>query len=352
MAARRRHSQCVWVGLAFTLTALTAAANPGLADELLALNPPSSTQVEDGDGTLCNLGAIGPVVRARLVVRDTRRAVGPYVVRLPGYATADSEASTKDDVDAIDSFAPFIIRAKPGDTLRIDLVNHLRDADIIPAPDYESQANKDAGDKAINLHTHGLIVKPRPYGPCGSVGDNIFTLADWKNVARYRIDIPKRIKGAYLNAPKDDPDHDTGHDDGPYPAGPYWFHAHVHGFAKPDVLSGQSGFLSIDCPTGASAAACPNSPAHLHAEEQVITLRDIQVLARQGQTPDVLPPLPNPLPPNAAETAFYNRSIDYDPALCASLTTDLSKLDLTKLQPGFCVASNPNPDLMVSQVNG
>lgn len=231
-------------------------------------------------------------------------------------------------------------------------MNYLRDADIIPAPNYEGQANKDVGDKAINLHTHGLIVKPRSYGPCGSVGDSIFTQADWKNVARYRIDIPKRIRGAFLNAPKNDPDNDPGHDDGPYPAGPYWFHAHVHGFAKPDVLSGQSGFLSVDCPTGASAAACPNSPAHLHAEEQVMALRDIQVLAPQGQTPDVLPPLLNPLPPNAAETAYYDRSIDYDPALCASLTTDLPTLDLTQLQPGFCVASSPNPDFVVSQVNG
>lgn len=98
----RRLSQRVWVGLALASTALTVAATPGLADELQALNPPSSTQVEDGDGTLCNLGPLGPVVRARLVVRNTRRAVGPYVVRLPGYATADSEAFTSDDVDFID----------------------------------------------------------------------------------------------------------------------------------------------------------------------------------------------------------------------------------------------------------
>jgi FtsP/CotA-like multicopper oxidase with cupredoxin domain len=114
------------------------------AEELRQPEPPLPTGVV-ADPPLapgCTpLSAEGRVRPARLIVRNSdRHDVGPYTVTLPGYAT--------DDDPAKDRYAPFVIEAAPGDTLRIDLINQLPDA--WPT------------DAIINLHTHGLIVSPRP----------------------------------------------------------------------------------------------------------------------------------------------------------------------------------------------
>jgi hypothetical protein len=89
-------------------------------------------------------------VRAQLVVRNSsRNDVGPYRVTLPGYATGPTDGGE-------DSYRPFLIRAKPGDMLRIDLANQLDESDP---------------DNIVNLHQHGLIVAPRPYSPGFSRGN-------------------------------------------------------------------------------------------------------------------------------------------------------------------------------------
>jgi hypothetical protein len=66
----------------------------------------------------CTLPAAGPLQKSLLIVRDTPRIVGPYTVNLPGYATDPNDT-------AHDSYRPFLIRAKPGDSLRLDLANQL-----------------------------------------------------------------------------------------------------------------------------------------------------------------------------------------------------------------------------------
>jgi FtsP/CotA-like multicopper oxidase with cupredoxin domain len=92
-------------------------------------------------GAGCPLSAPGPVVGTRLVVLYSfRNDVGPYSVTLLGYATDKGK----------DSYRPSLIRANLGDTLRIDLVNQLDESDP---------------DNIVNLHTHGVIVAPRPCFP-------------------------------------------------------------------------------------------------------------------------------------------------------------------------------------------
>jgi FtsP/CotA-like multicopper oxidase with cupredoxin domain len=54
------------------------------------------------------------------------------------------------------SYRPYLISAKPGDTLRVDLVNKL---------------GTEAADNLINLHTHGSVVSPRPDLPRNSPVD-------------------------------------------------------------------------------------------------------------------------------------------------------------------------------------
>lgn len=81
---------------------------------------PLSTEVVDEPplGPGCTLPAAGPLQKSLLIVRNTPRIVGPYTVKLPGYATDPNDT-------AHDSYRPFLIRAKLKDSLRVDLANQL-----------------------------------------------------------------------------------------------------------------------------------------------------------------------------------------------------------------------------------
>ena len=203
-----------------------------------------------------------------MVRNSLRNDVGPYSVTLPGYATDGTQ----------ESYRPFLIKAKPGDTLRIDLVNQLNEAD---------------SDNIVNLHTHGLIVAPRPYFPCNSLGDYIFdSVGPDPNQGglplKYRIDIPETIQGPEAVQSID------GHPltKSPFPSGLYWFHSHVHGSAKNHVFAGQTGILAID-PKGDDAT----NAFRAGAEDKFLVLRDIQLKVPPGQTPDKFSSAPSaPIP--------------------------------------------------------
>jgi FtsP/CotA-like multicopper oxidase with cupredoxin domain len=293
------------VQLAGWLVCCALAASAAQADPLRDLPRPSDKGVMPIDETQCGLNKPSHIVGARLIVRNTLRPIGPYVVRLPGYTTADDETplprapgQTYPEGADLDYFAPMELHAKPGDTLRIDLVNQLLDSETVPDdPNFTQTAVVNSNDRMVNLHTHGLIVKPRPYGPCGALGDYIFDDVDWSATAHYRIDIPERIRGAYFNAPKTDAAYQRDRK-GPYPAGPYWIHSHLHGLAKYSVLAGQSAFLSVDCPNEKDVNQCPNGATALQVEPKdvkVLALKDIQVLVDGDHTPDKFTtPAPDP----------------------------------------------------------
>ncbi len=194
---------------------------------------------------------LGPRKPARLVLRDAPRPdVGPYTVTLPGYSSSLTAGA-----GAGDRYRPFLVEAMPGDTLRFDLVNQL------PA------ASGMADD--VNLHTHGLIVSPRR---CAPFGDSVYVEVPPGNTARYAITIPATVPGAMFAG---------GGPDQPYPPGLNWFHAHVHGKARIDVMAGQAGILQIGDLRTTLLAAPSLSPAAtetLRATEVVyLGLRDIQL---------------------------------------------------------------------------
>ena len=240
------------------------------ADELKSpLDPSKDVAPDPAPSVGCSLSAPGPVIKAKLVVRNSlRNDVGPYSVTLPGYATDGK----------LDSYRPFLIRAKPGDTLRIDLVNQLNEAD---------------SDNIDNIHFHGLIAAPRPYFPCNSLGDYIFdAVGPGSNQGGlpliYRVDIPKTIQGPETVQSID------GHPlaKSPFPSGLYWFHSHVHGSAKNHVLAGQTGILAID-PKDDDAT----NALRVGAEDKFLVLRDIQLKVPPGQTPDKFSSAPSaPIP--------------------------------------------------------
>lgn len=201
--------------------------------------------------------SLGPRRFARLIVRDAMRPdVGPYTVQLPGYSTGRENL-----------YRPFIIKARPGDTLRIDLRNEIA---------------KSATQNLINLHTHGLIVSPRR---CAPFGDSVYVATPPSTTSKYAITIPAKLPGSTFGG---------GGPDQPYPSGINWFHAHVHGQAMPDVMAGQSGILQVGDlleTLRATPKLSQEATAALDKTDVVyLGLRDIQLEVKAGDTPDRILP--------------------------------------------------------------
>ncbi len=104
------------------------------------------------------------------------------------------------------------LRAKPGDKLRVRLINRLP-----TEPAHSGSHNSHHEWNTTNLHTHGLHVSP------SGKADNVFRRISPKTSFDYEIDIPE--------------DH---------PAGTFWYHAHKHGAVSAQVASGMSGAIIID----------------------------------------------------------------------------------------------------------
>src|SRR5882724_3310887 len=104
-----------------------------------------------------------------------------------------------------------VIRASPGDVLRITYVNDL------PPKSSETCAVNPCMNMT-NLHFHGLSVSP------DAPQDNVLTmLAMPGQVLHYRVQIPR--------------DH---------PPGLFWYHTHPHGESHRQVLDGMSGAIVIE----------------------------------------------------------------------------------------------------------
>ena len=96
-------------------------------------------------------------------------------------------------------YAGPVLRVRPGDMLRIRLVNDL--------------------DEPTNLHFHGM--RSSPLGN----GDNVHVAVAPGASFTYEIRIPAT-----------------------QPPGLYWYHSHVHGLSEQQVMSGLSGALVVEAP--------------------------------------------------------------------------------------------------------
>src|SRR4029077_14060244 len=106
---------------------------------------------------------------------------------------------------------PPVIRAFPGDVLRIDYVNDL------PAKSQETCAVNPCMDMT-NLHFHGLTVSPN-----APQDDVLGMMARPGQVLHYSVEIPR--------------DHLPGL---------FWYHTHPHGESHRQVLDGMSGAIVIE----------------------------------------------------------------------------------------------------------
>jgi len=143
------------------------------------------------------------------------------------------------------------LRAKPGDTLKIKLVNAL-------------PANLGAGGhtnntlheyNTTNLHTHGLHVSP------SGNSDNVLLDVLPGTTQDYEIQVPAN-----------------------HPAGTFWYHAHRHGSVAAQVSSGMSGALIIE----GGMDAVPEVAATKGDHDRVVLLQQIPYVIPPGETEGVI----------------------------------------------------------------
>jgi FtsP/CotA-like multicopper oxidase with cupredoxin domain len=124
------------------------------------------------------------------------------------------------------------IRARPGDTLYLRLINTLPPvADGFHSPPQDPPPEGHSHHFSFNitnLHTHGIHTAPQgPINPGGGnakyESDNVLVELGPGDQQEYRIQI-----------------HDK------HPAGTFWYHAHVHGSTALQLSSGMAGALIIE----------------------------------------------------------------------------------------------------------
>lgn len=120
-----------------------------------------------------------------------------------------------------DSYVPPTLRVRPGDVIRLRLVNQL--------------------DHPTNLHTHGLHVSP------SGNSDNVFLTVAPGQAQDFEFRIPRN-----------------------HPSGMFWYHPHTHGFSNEQVRNGMSGALVVD-------GLLDSFPALHGIKERVLLLKDIQL---------------------------------------------------------------------------
>lgn len=182
-------------------TAAAAAGNTAApADTLLAV-----PEVSSANG----------VLRTTLRVASARLEIGGRTVETNAYEGR---------------FVPPTLRARPGDVIRLRLVNAM-------------------ADEPTNLHYHGMNVSPR------GNSDNIFLHVAPGQSFDYEVRIPQ--------------DH---------PSGLFYYHAHTHDMSERQVLGGLSGGLIVE--------GLLDGVRELRGvPERVLLLKDIQIDS-DGQIPE------------------------------------------------------------------
>lgn len=176
-------------------------------------------------------------------------------------AVVDMQAPQPVSTWTYDGVVPgYTWEVQPGDTLDIDLKNHLPEIEH----DMPMDMTRPHEWSTTNLHTHGLHVSP------SGNSDNVFLEIKPGESQRYEIAIP--------------PDH---------PGGLFWYHPHRHGGVCQQVRAGMAGALIV-------RGEIDEVPEVRAATEQVMVLQAIEL----GDDYQLLDPIPNP----TKEQAFFPRT--------------------------------------------
>jgi FtsP/CotA-like multicopper oxidase with cupredoxin domain len=214
---------------------------------------------------------------AVMAPEDLRSVNGVLKVELTAHNAKEKNGSSRYCfIDENGKEAP-TLRANPGDLVILTLKNDLSDFDANSAVAAHHHMNADAGKEAnpctsglmardsTNLHFHGLTIPP----VCHQ--DDVLHTSIQPNDPpfEYQFRIPENE-----------------------PPGLYWYHPHIHGFTKEQVLGGASGALIVEGIERADTAVAG-------LPERVLVIRDQDLLN------------PN-APPSKSEPVIPKMLIDRD----------------------------------------
>ncbi|HEX3472613.1 MAG TPA: multicopper oxidase domain-containing protein [Silvibacterium sp.] len=160
---------------------------------------------------------------------DVRSKDGVLEVNLTAVNTKQGDGSTRYCFTDAEGRESPTLRVNPGDQVIIHLKNAMTDPDHAGAETAHVHSSQTAGSActngmmmsvvSTNLHFHGLTIPPICHQ------DDVLktTLQPGDPAFEYRFRIP------------DDE-----------PPGLYWYHPHIHGFSKPQLLGGASGALIVE----------------------------------------------------------------------------------------------------------
>jgi len=239
---------------------------------LLRASSPAQAKSDD----VCFRGALGSAVPEP---EDLRSKNGELRVELAFRSSVDSQGRTRYCyIDKAGNQSP-TLRVKPGDRLTLMLRNELpasSDAGVHKMVGHASSPGRDcAGGQmtaaSTNLHFHGLVIPPVCHQD-----DTLKTLVQpYSSPFEYSFQIPAN-----------------------QPTGLYWYHPHVHGFSKAQVLGGASGALIVE-----GIEAVNNEVSGL--PERVLVIRD-QELVNPDASPVQTDSMPAPQVLRDAEGDILN----------------------------------------------
>ena len=198
---------------------------------------------------------------------DLRSTQGELHVDLTYRTSVDAQGETHFCYVSPDGKEAPTLRVKPGDLLVMRLINAEPKAASAPPPQaaHNHTHTKNTGctsgtmgATATNVHFHGLTVPPVCHQD-----DVLNTLIEAGDQPfEYRLRIPPNE-----------------------PPGLYWYHPHVHGLSKTQVLGGASGALIVE-------GVERTDPALAGLPERVLVIRD-----RELVNPDAVPVQTDSMPP-------------------------------------------------------
>jgi FtsP/CotA-like multicopper oxidase with cupredoxin domain len=234
----------------------------------LALLPSLSLSAQQQGKDVCPRPQPGSVVAEPV---DLRSKNGVLELELIARNQRESDGRTRYCFTDGDGHESPNLRVNPGDLVILHLRNQMTDLDGSAAaaghahamgpPVHACTASLEMSPIATNLHFHGMTIPPTCHQDdvlktAIEPGDPAFTY-------KFRV-------------PEDEP------------PGLYWYHPHIHGFAKPQVLGGASGALIVE-----GLERAQNAVAAL--PERVFVIRDEDLMHPDAPPSKLEPVVPKML---------------------------------------------------------
>ena len=199
-----------------------------LVKELLFVSMAMCLHAGEAPGDICRRPAEGSAIQEP---QDLRSRNGVLEAELSIHNYFDASGSVRYCyIDGNGNVSPNL-RLKPGDLLILHLKNDLKEPDHPPVQPNHIHAHKNAEKNpdpctsgamtptSTNLHFHGLTIPP----VCHQDEVVKTSMSPRDKPFEYRFRIPENE-----------------------PPGLYWYHPHIHGFSKVQVLGGASGALIVE----------------------------------------------------------------------------------------------------------